>query len=162
MSGGHFDYNQMRIKYIADEIEEIIERERKRPDKIFFKSYSVHESFREGSYRIPFFGKTREACVSWIEACAYVVKKGENAWVDTHSGYTYEVNEFDSWKWADGSESYEYHDFSDKTLEKFEDALSVLRRAYVYAERIDMLLCGDDGEDDFVERLKEDLEELER
>jgi hypothetical protein len=32
--------------------------------------------------------------------------------------------------------------------------------AEIYAQRIDWLLSGDDGEDSFRERLKEDLEKL--
>jgi hypothetical protein len=32
--------------------------------------------------------------------------------------------------------------------------------AQIYAQRIDWLISGDDGEDSFRERLKEDLEKL--
>ena len=35
-----------------------------------------------------------------------------------------------------------------------------LKEAYVYAQRIDWLLSGDDGEETFIERLKEDLDKL--
>lgn len=35
-----------------------------------------------------------------------------------------------------------------------------MRLAYIYAQRIDWLLSGDDGEDDLQERLKEELAEL--
>lgn len=50
---------------------------------------------------------------------------------------------------------------SDETLKEFKNGLDYLRRAAIYAQRIDWLLSGDDGEDDFIERLKEDLEEYE-
>lgn len=76
MSGGHFDYNQNRIQYIADDIEEILE-----------------------------------------------------------------------------SNKYE---FSDKTLKRFEEAVSILRLAYIYAQRIDWLISADDGEDSFHERLEDE------
>jgi hypothetical protein len=36
----------------------------------------------------------------------------------------------------------------------------VLRQAYVYAQRIDWLVCGDDGEDSFQRRLKFEMEKL--
>ena len=48
--------------------------------------------------------------------------------------------------------------FSDETIKEFKKAVKVLRKAYVYAHRIDWLLSGDDGEETFRERLKEDLE----
>ena len=48
--------------------------------------------------------------------------------------------------------------FSDETIKEFKKAVKVLRKAYVYAHRIDWLLSGDDGEETFHERLEEDLE----
>jgi len=38
--------------------------------------------------------------------------------------------------------------------------LAILRQAHVYAQRIDWLVSGDDGEDSFHRRLKHDLEKL--
>lgn len=52
--------------------------------------------------------------------------------------------------------------YSEKTLTEFKRGLDILRRACIYAQRIDWLLSGDDGEDSFHERLKEELEELEK
>ena len=48
-----------------------------------------------------------------------------------------------------------------ETIEQFSEAVRVLRRAEVYAQRIDWLLSGDDGEDTFHSRLAEDLAALE-
>jgi hypothetical protein len=45
-------------------------------------------------------------------------------------------------------------------IELFRAAVPVLRRAQVYAQRIDWLVSGDDGEDSFVTRLRADLEKL--
>ena len=50
--------------------------------------------------------------------------------------------------------------FSDETIEEFNTAIDILRKAHVYVQRIDWLLSGDDGEETFHERLKEDLDEL--
>jgi hypothetical protein len=50
--------------------------------------------------------------------------------------------------------------FTKETVEEFKQALSVLRKAHVYAQRIDWLVSGDDGEDSFHNRLKNDLEKL--
>ena len=52
------------------------------------------------------------------------------------------------------------YDLSDATLQEFDTAIHFLRVAYVYAQRIDWLLSGDDGEESFHKRLKEDLEKL--
>lgn len=46
------------------------------------------------------------------------------------------------------------------TLEEFKKGVKILEQAAVYAQRFDWLLSGDDGENTFHERLKEDLEKL--
>lgn len=53
-----------------------------------------------------------------------------------------------------------YTDFSDETIEEFKKGLEIIKKAYVYAQRIDWLVACDDGEDSFHRRLKDDLEEL--
>lgn len=50
--------------------------------------------------------------------------------------------------------------YTPETIEEFKKALKALRIAQVYAQRIDWLVSGDDGEDSFHRRLKKDLEEL--
>lgn len=59
-------------------------------------------------------------------------------------------NELDEWE----------DRYSDDTLMKFEEASRVIRGAYVYVNRIDYLISGDDGEETFHERLNEDLGKL--
>lgn len=108
MSGGFFDYDQYKIGYIADSIDEIIRKNGK--------------------------PKTREEL------------KGE------------------SWRSDDWYEKYpedlNHYKYPDEVLEKFKEGLLLLRKAQVYAHRIDWLVSGDDGEESFLERLKEDLEKL--
>ena len=50
-----------------------------------------------------------------------------------------------------------YNNYSEETLEKFRRAVWLLRRTLTYVHRIDWLLAGDDGEETFHERLKNDL-----
>jgi hypothetical protein len=50
--------------------------------------------------------------------------------------------------------------FSPETIAEFEKAVQALKLAYVYAQRIDWLLSGDDGEDSFHKRLQAQLKEL--
>lgn len=49
---------------------------------------------------------------------------------------------------------------SEETLKEFEIGLFLVRQAAIYAQRIDWLLSGDDGEETFHERLKSDLGKL--
>ena len=50
------------------------------------------------------------------------------------------------------------NNFSPETIREFEQAIVLLKKALIYAQRIDWLVSGDDGEDTFHERLKEDLD----
>lgn len=65
----------------------------------------------------------------------------------------------------DSKEKNEYGDslgygFSKETIQEFEKAVKILKEAAVYAQRIDWLVSGDDGEETFHKRLKNDLEKL--
>lgn len=114
MSGGHFDYEQSYIKYIANSIEDYLEGHELDDDK-------VEEILRD----------------RWIEP-------DEKEYVKTHR--------------RSMPNRYEY---SEETLAEFRKGVQLLRKAYIYAQRIDWLLSDDDGEDTFHERLKEELDELE-
>lgn len=61
---------------------------------------------------------------------------------------------------VDEWESEYYYDYPPEVIEKFKEGLEILRKAEIYAQRIDWLLSGDDGEESFLSRLKEDLDEL--
>lgn len=50
--------------------------------------------------------------------------------------------------------------YSAETLEKFKEAVDILRKGAVFARRIDWLLSDDDGEKSFHERLESDLQKL--
>ena len=65
----------------------------------------------------------------------------------------------------DSTEKNEWGDnignrYSPETIKEFEKAMIILKMAYVYAQRIDWLLSGDDGEDSFHIRLQAQLKEL--
>jgi len=47
--------------------------------------------------------------------------------------------------------------FSPEVIVKFKEALTLLRKAEIYAQRIDWLVSGDDSEQNFLKRLEEDL-----
>ena len=48
-------------------------------------------------------------------------------------------------------------EYSKETMAEFRKGLFLLRVSAAYLERIDFLLCGDDGEETFHKRLEEDL-----
>jgi len=53
-----------------------------------------------------------------------------------------------------------HHAFSPQLIEKFKEGVELIRKAYVYAHRIDWLISGDDGEETFLKRLDEELNKL--
>ena len=53
-----------------------------------------------------------------------------------------------------------HYSFKEETLTEFRNGIAALKKAFVYAHRIDWLISGDDGEDGFHIRLKKELEEL--
>ena len=70
----------------------------------------------------------------------------------------------EGWRDPDWYEKYPedkfHYKYPDEVIEKFKEGLEILRKAEVYAQRIDWLISGDDGEESFLERLKEDLSKL--
>ncbi len=58
--------------------------------------------------------------------------------------------------------SWSSYELNGDTINEFKSAIKALRVAQVYAQRIDWLLSGDDGEETFHKRLKADLEKLEK
>jgi hypothetical protein len=55
----------------------------------------------------------------------------------------------------------EYHyEYPPEVIAKFKEGLEYLKKAHIYAHRIDRLLCADDGEESFLERLESDLLKL--
>ena len=106
MSGGHFDYDQYKIGYIADSIEKLVQKNGVK---------KTREELKDEGWRNP----------EWYE------KYPEDLY---------------------------HHRYPDHVIEKFKEGVRILREAQVYAHRIDWLISGDDGEENFMTRLKDDLE----
>ena len=70
----------------------------------------------------------------------------------------------ESWRGDDWYEKYpedQYHyKYPDKVINKMEEAVKALRIAQEYAQRVDWLLSGDDGEETFLSRLEENLNKI--
>jgi hypothetical protein len=95
MSGGHFNYDQYKIGYIADEVEQIVRKNN-------------------------------------------VKKEKKHDWEDDY-----------------------HYKFSQEVIGHFKEAWYQIRKAEIYAQSIDWLVSGDDGENSFLKRLYADLQKLE-
>jgi len=51
-------------------------------------------------------------------------------------------------------------EYDEEIISEMKKGIDFLKIAYVYAQRIDWLRSGDDGEENFKKRLKEDLEAI--
>lgn len=60
-------------------------------------------------------------------------------------------------EWYD-DEHWNGYRWTDDTISEFKKGIELIQKAKIYMQRIDWLLAGDDGEDTFHKRLKEDLE----
>ena len=110
MSGGTFDYNQHRIRYIADCVEQEISKsgtpktERELKDEGWFRDREWYEKYPE------------------------------------------DLN---------------HYKYPDEVIEEFKKGYEMLRKAEIYAQRMDWLFAGDDGNESFLQRLKGELLHLE-
>jgi hypothetical protein len=108
MSGGHFYWNQSRIKEISEEIQNLIDK-------------------------------------NGLEKTEEEIK--EEGWKDPNWYKLYPEDKF-------------HRKYSEEVLDQFKIAVDKLKEAYIYAQRIDWFVSGDDGEETFLRRLNDDLEKL--
>jgi|SaaInlLV_10m_DNA_2_1039722.scaffolds.fasta_scaffold90480_1 hypothetical protein len=64
-------------------------------------------------------------------------------------------NEIEMWEVV--GESCEPRDLDADTINEFRDAVKVLKKSFIYVQRIDRLLSGDDNEMEFHKKLNEEL-----
>ena len=172
MSGGHFDYYQYHINEIAEQLERNI------ADIEYGKSVGKVKKQELCAYLVD-VESGRKSWPFWLfEMCRGLVyvddlkcelkkwhkcyeKDGKIYVEDAHGPGVFEVviSMEEREYWADGDSHLEIED--SEVLEEFKKGLEILKKAAIYAQRIDWLLSGDDGEDSFKRRLKEELDELE-
>ena len=171
MSGGHFDYKQWYINDIADEIESIISKETgPRPLAKKVKEQYAYCQYDDKSSELVSFPS---ANIEW-EHLRYKMRKDIAEVSDIEQtgakksfkavsiyGEKYVVCEDEEEHYFDESgEEVFYRDFKPESLVRFREAVGQLRRAAIFAQRIDWLLSGDDGEDSFLRRLEKELAAL--
>lgn len=172
MSGGRFDYKQYCIGDIADSIVmEIARAMRPLPPPTIRKG--VMCKIRTGDKSFSHDGRYWNLFDSIDEAKEYFRNKGGTEILSERTlsngereltvlyKRTNETLVFTSCTeevYLDelGREIYQ-PEYSEDTIKEFKNAIRTLRMAQVYAQRVDWLICGDDGEESFHERLAEDL-----
>lgn len=166
MSGGHFDYQQYHIEDIANSIEKEIEEATKpKPPLVWREHVSIFKKIDDWHSRGIYMGfKTYNEAVKHLKkdkAYKFVreyEKDGKRISEFMEGDKLIEVKELRYQEYEDG----EYHpEYTEETIQIFKDAVKILRKAAIYANRIDWLLSGDDGEKSLKERLEEELKELE-
>jgi hypothetical protein len=94
----------------------------------------------------------------------YIADSIEDVILNNGREKTREELKEESWRDADWYEKYPedkfYHKYPDEVIEKFKEGVELIRKAQIYAHRIDWLLSSDDGEECFLKRLKDDLSKI--
>lgn len=169
MSGGHFDYNQYQIEDIAEQLErdiDDIEYARNKIGKVKKKELYGYLISDEGRKEYTFWlinmlnrYTNREDLLKALREQIELHERDGRIFVKV-DGITYEVVIYDgeTEEWADVQWHFEIED--PEVLEEFKKGLKILKMAAIYAQRIDWLMSGDDGEESFKRRLKEELDEL--
>lgn len=174
MSGGTFDYAQYRIDDIVARIEEEIERATcERPPLVREAKVGVKENRGDGWRYPPHLQSFRTLSSAELHFVGLGYKIQER--VEQDGGWRTKIKDpitgdlVEIWTYIDEHYAPDedgeipcFSEWSEETLQEFRRGIAVLKRAIVYAQRIDWLLSGDDGEDTFHERLKEELDKLDK
>lgn len=172
MSGGHFDYYQYHIDDIADKLEksladieyakEIGTVKKKHVYTHLLDTQSGNKYWPNWLLDVCYHRDSLEDVIKTLKSRDWLniyEKDGKMYYDDGGSSYEVVVYEGESEEWADGDWHLEIED--QEVVEEFKKGLKILKTAAIYAQRIDWLLSGDDGEESFKRRLKEDLDKLE-
>lgn len=185
MSGGYFDRNVYAIGEIADSIERDIARAlRPKPEKIHKDYWTIYEKDSFGSYHsymgYLYFSNYEEA-ESFLLTDKTIVK-AEQRYSDQHffvEGVIFQSTKRYMSDTPDAEQIpvlYSIHhcyydhylyeadvlELLDETIDAMKEAYRQIRIAEIYAERVGWMMSGDDSEECFRERIKEDLTEFEK
>lgn len=183
MSGGHFDYQQHAIQEIADSIAvEIARALQPKPPMVHEDYWVIYEhnnlcSFHNFRQYLEF--ETYEEAESFLLADKSIVVAEHNYGIHLMDGndkifrstrlFMNETKDSEPIPWLYSIHHcvYDHYPFdagvlelSEETIETMKVAYLQIRKAYVYAQRVDWMLSGDDGEDDMQLRIKTDMKEV--
>lgn len=185
MSGGYFNRNTYAMREIADAIERDIARAlQPKPEKVQEDYWTIYEKDCFGSYHsykdYMSFGNYEDA-ESFLLRDKTIVK-AEQKYADRRffdDGVIFQSTKRYMSDTPDAEQIpvlysichcyYDHYlyeadvlELSDETIDAMKEAYRQIRIAEIYAERVDWMMSGDDSEECFRERIKEDLTEFEK
>lgn len=170
MSGGHFDYYQYHINDIADKLERNLADIEYAKEIGTVKKKDVYGHLLDTNSGRKYWPNwlldacnrhdNKEDVINSLKfMCNFNENDGKLYFNDSNAVYEVVIYDGEREEWADGKWHLNIDD--PEIIEEFKNGLKILKMASIYAQRIDWLLSGDDGEDSFKRRLKENLDELE-
>ena len=185
MSGGYFDRSTYAMCEIADTIERDIARAlQPKPEKVYENYWTIYEKDSFGSYHSY---KDYMSFASYEDAESFLLRdttivKAEQKYVGRQFFGDGVIFQSTTRYMSDTSDTEQipvlylihhcYYDrypdeadvleLSDETINVMKEAYWQIRIAEIYATRVDWMMSGDDSEESFRERMKEDLAEFER
>ena len=185
MSGGYFNKNTYAMREIADAIERDIARAlQPKPEKVQEDYWTIYEKDCFGSYHsykdYMSFGNYEDA-ESFLLRDKTIVK-AEQKYADRRffdDGVIFQSTKRYMSDTPDAEQIpvlYSIHhcyydlylyeadvlELLDETIDAMKEAYRQIRIAEIYAERVGWMMSGDDSEECFRERIKEDLTEFEK
>ena len=183
MSGGYFNRNTYAMREIADAIERDIARAlQPKPEKVQEDYWTIYEKDCFGSYHsykdYMSFGNYEDA-ESFLLRDKTIVK-AEQKYADRRffdDGVIFQSTKRYMSDTPDAEQipvlysiHHCYHylyeadvlELLDETIDAMKEAYRQIRIAEIYAERVGWMMSGDDSEECFRERIKEDLTEFEK
>lgn len=185
MSGGYFNRHMIAFGEIANSIERDIARAlRPKPEKICEDYWTIYEKDSLRSYHSY---KDYMSFASYEDAESFLlldktIVKAEQKYADRRffdDGVIFQSKKRNMSDTSDGEQIpvlYSiYHCYYDRypdeadvlelsveTIDAMTEAYRQIRIAEIYATRVDRMMSGDDSEESFRERIKEDLAEFEK
>ncbi|WP_285827151.1 hypothetical protein [Bacteroides acidifaciens] len=185
MSGGYFNRNTYAMREIADAIERDIARAlQPKPEKVQEDYWTIYEKDCFGSYHSY---KDYMSFGSYEDAESFLLRdktivKAEQKYADRRffdDGVIFQSTKRYMSDTPDAEQIpvlysiyhcyYDHYlyeadvlELSDETIDAMKEAYRQIRIAEIYAERVDWMMSGDDSEECFRERIKEDLTEFEK
>ena len=182
MSGGYFDRSTYAMCEIADTIERDIARAlQPKPEKVYENYWTIYEKDCFGSYHSYMSFASYEDAESFLLRDTTIVK-AEQKYVDRQffgDGVIFQSTTRYMSDTSDGEQIpvlYSIHhcyydcypdeadvlELSVETIDAMTEAYRQIRIAEIYATHVDRMMSGDDSEESFRERIKEDLAEFEK
>lgn len=178
MSGGSLEYLYYRIDDAAERVaEELKAATAPRPPMVVKHDVAAYEVNETRTQRSWWWSAARftsfEEADKYFSNCAQyeIVERntlpdGEQQLIlrDKCDNTLYDVHSYTHQEYApdeNGEKPY-FPDYKPETIAELKNGLTILRVASVYAERMEWLFSGDDGEESFLRRLTEDLEKLKK